>query len=70
MQYVNDVCDEVWIFFSFMCSVYVDVPLKLTECLDRVAMLMAQFTSGIKWELQNISFVILQVKSATIICYK
>lgn len=70
MQYVNDVYDEVWIFFSFMCAVYVDVPLKLTECLGRVAMLMAWFTSVLKWELQYLSFVILQVKSATIICYK
>lgn len=70
MQYVNDVCDEILIFSSFVCAVYVDVPLKLTECLSTVAMLMSWFTSGVKRELQYISFIILQVKSATIICFK
>lgn len=57
-------------FSSFMCAVNVDVPLKLTECLSRDATLMAWFTSGVECTLRYIPFVILQVKSATVIYYK
>lgn len=62
-------------FFSFMCTLYEYMPLKLTEHLGRVAMVASWFISGVKQELQYIHiyiyiFVVVQVKSTTIICYK